>query len=195
MPCYQVKNLQMKGVVLPWGSVCAVFQDSSEFQKSSISTMSDTYVLVRLLVIVNCMKQSIRSNFALWGEVFDIVHCWCHDNFKHSCKMLALGVIKSKGLYNISCNIWYMRKRRYPPFKCDRLPIARIGVSLQECLSDKTRCWGLKMMTLLLSAGRSSWKRESRESFCIHVSTNGMIFIRHEGVLSVSTLVNCYREA
>ena len=108
MPCYQVKNLQMKGVVLPWGSVCAVFQDSSEFQKSSISTMSDTYVLVRLLVIVNCMKQSIRSNFALWGEVFDIVHCWCHDNFKHSCKMLALGVIKSKGLYNIYgiYNIW-----------------------------------------------------------------------------------------
>ena len=63
MPCYQVKNLQMKGVMLPWGSVCAVFQDSSEFQKSSISTMSDTYVLVRLLVFVNCMKQSIRSNF------------------------------------------------------------------------------------------------------------------------------------
>ena len=67
MPCYQVKNLQMKGVMLPWGSVCAVFQDSSEFQKSSISTMSDTYVLVRLLVFVNCMKQSIRSNFVFWG--------------------------------------------------------------------------------------------------------------------------------
>ena len=59
MPCYQVKNLQMKGVVLPWGSVCAVFQDSSEFQKSSISTMSDTYVLVRPIVFVK--HQTIRK--------------------------------------------------------------------------------------------------------------------------------------
>ena len=69
MPCYQVKNLQMKGVMLPWGSVCAVFQDSSEFQKSSISTMSDTYVLVRLLVFVK--HHTIKK----LHEVFDNVHC------------------------------------------------------------------------------------------------------------------------
>ena len=50
------ENLQMKGFLLPWGSVwmCAVFLDLLEFHKSSISTMSNTYLCEPLCLLCWC---------------------------------------------------------------------------------------------------------------------------------------------
>ena len=111
------ENLQMKGFLLPWGSVwmCAVFLDLLEFHKSSISTMSNTYLCEPLCLLCWCTFPV----FLLQDLFFKFVQNW------HVQKYLST---LREGEYKL--RFWYNILKCLSPF---------IMQCMQECACDKTQ--------------------------------------------------------